>query len=276
MALAAPPLTGSTELVEDVLRTECLTATETTKRSYRVVMRKFLAQTGKLEGWTAQDVKGYFASELAAGRAKAYLRWQYTVLRPLFSYSGTSIPVPRGIVRPPRLDERTAPALDPDEVGAIIDAAHRDLLPPETVALVAAATVWGFRRLELTRLEITPDGFLNVSVAKTGARRTHLIPDQLWPALEGYREMEVREVGETRWNEARKAARIRRSRGQGWHSVRRAVTTALWEAGVPGPTINAYMGWSPGNSMSASRYYRPRARDVDQAVYEVHPYLRLW
>lgn len=274
MAVAtAPDPTG--DLIEQVLRTECLTATPTTRRTYTTVLRKFIRQTGKHDGWTAQDVKGYFASELDAGQSKSYLRWQYTALKPLFAHAGLEIPVPRRIVPPPKQNETNAPALEPDEVRALIDCAHGGSLEPDDVALLAAATVWGFRRAELTELSRTPEGFITVAAAKTGVQRIHMIPEQLWPALDGYQPRDLRETG-SRFHVIRRAASIRKAQGQGWHSIRRAVATALWEAGVPGPTINAYMGWSPSSRYSATRYYRPRARDVDQAVYEVHPYLRLW
>ncbi|HUY54581.1 MAG TPA: hypothetical protein VMV23_05435 [Candidatus Nanopelagicaceae bacterium] len=273
MSVATVP--GPTALIDEVLRVECLTATPQTKRVYSSVMRNFITRTGKTEGWTAGDVKEYFAGELELGKTKTYLRFQYTALKPLFAHSGQVIPVPRGIVRPPRMDEVHAPALDPDEIMAMIEVANSGALSPSDTALLAAATIWGFRRSELSRLTKTAEGFLTVSAAKTGVQRTHLIPDVMWPPLDGYEQMEMLLVSD-RFHVIRKAAKVRSQKGGGWHSIRRAVATALWEAGIPGPTINAYMGWSPSSRYSATRYYRPRARDVDQAVYAVHPYLSMW
>jgi integrase len=254
---------------------ECLTITPQTKQVYRSVMGNFLRSTEKMGDWTPADVKEYFAKELEAGRSKTYLRFQYTALKPLFLHEGTRIPVPRSIIRPPKLDELNAPALDPDEVMAMIQVARDGRLDPRDVALLAASSIWGFRRSELATLQITAEGFVTVAAAKTGAPRMHLIPDNMWPALHGYQQMPMLRVSE-RFHVIRKAAKIRNVRGMGWHAVRRAVATALWESGVPGPTINAYMGWAPQSRYSATRYYRPRARDVDQAVYQVHPYLAVW
>lgn len=273
MAVAAPP--DAAKLVDEVLRVECITATVQTKRVYRSVMSNFLRSTGKMQGWTAADVKEYFAKELESGRSKAYLRFQYTALKPLFSHFDARIPVPRGIIRPPKMDEIHAPALDPDQVAVMITCAVQGELEPADTALLAAATIWGFRRSELANLKITSEGFVTVDAAKTGAPRMHLIPDVIWPALDGYEQMPMLRVSE-RFHVIRKAAKIRNVKGLGWHAIRRAVATALWESGVPGPTINAYMGWSPASRYSAARYYRPRARDVDQAVYAVHPYLPYW
>jgi len=264
------------DLIEQVLRTECLTATPTTRRGYSTVLRKFLAHTGKDDGWTAADVKGYFASELEAGRSKEYLRWQYTALKPLFSSRGIAMPVPRRIVPPARPSELNAPALDPDEILAMITCAHNGELEPTDVALLAAATVWGFRRSELARIEMRPSGFVTVVTSKTGEPRIHAIPESLWPALDGYdHEMSMFEVS-SRFHVIRRVARIRKTRGDGWHAMRRAVMTAIAEAGIPEFTLNAYMGWSQSARSTAARYYRPRARDVDQAVYGVHPYLAAW
>jgi hypothetical protein len=276
MALAAEEVhPGVYDLVEEVLRQECFTATGTTLRGYRTVLRKFLLHSGKLEGWTAGDLKDYFRSEIEAGKSRTYCRWQFTALKPLFSHFGVQIPVERRIIPPPQQDELRAPAMEPDEIAACVTAAHKmDITDARDVALLAACTVWGFRRQELSELQIDR-GFVKVAAAKTGAQRIHAIPPSLWPALEGYEPIPPLEVSE-RFLGILKVVGIKHRRGMGWHPVRRAVATALWEHGVDGPTINAYMGWSPVSAYSATRYFRPRAKDVDERVYALHPYLALW
>lgn len=268
-ALAQPePLEA---LVQDIIRLECINATPLTKRSYQTVLRKFLRHAAKLADFDAADLKDYFASELEAGQSRSYCRWQFTVLKALFRHLGREMPVERRIIPASRT---YAPALTPEEMAALIGAAHRELLGPLDVALLACASVWGFRRLELATLEIKA-GMVSVTTAKTGVQRLHIIPEQLWPALEAYERRPLLEVG-ARFKVIRAAGEVRAQKGMGWHGVRRAVATGLWEAGVDGPSIEAYMGWSANTQRSSTRYFRPRPRDVDARVYQLHPYLPLW
>ena len=116
---------------------------------------------------------------------------------------------------------------------------------------------------------------VRVAVAKTGVLRIHSVPDNLWPALAGYEQLAPLAVS-SRFTQILKTSGIKHTPGMGWHSVRRAVATALWEKGVDGPTISAYMGWTNVTQNTATRYFRPRAKDVDERIYAVHPYLRLW
>lgn len=261
-------------LVQDIIRLECPSATALTKRGYQTVLRKFLGHSGKLADFTAHDLKDYFAGELGAGLSRSYCRWQYTVLKALFRHLGQEIPVERRIIPPSRPNEINAPALSPEEMGALVDAAHHDLLEPLDVALLACASVWGFRRQELAGLAISGET-VSVVTAKTGTLRLHVIPEQLWPALTAYQRRPLLEVG-ARFARIRQVAGVRAQKGMGWHGIRRAVATGLWEAGVDGPSIEAYMGWSPNTQRSSTRYFRPRPRDVDARVYQVHPYLSLW
>ncbi|MGH7611949.1 MAG: tyrosine-type recombinase/integrase [Candidatus Dormibacteria bacterium] len=261
-------------LIQDIIRLECLSATPLTKRGYQTVLRKFLGHAGKLSDFTAADLKDYFAGEIEAGLSRSYCRWQYTVLKALFRHLAQPIPVERRIIPPSRPNEINAPALTPEEMQALVEAAHRELLDPLDVALLACASVWGFRRSELATLEVKA-GLVSVTTAKTGTQRLHIIPEQLWPALQGYQRRPLLEVG-SRFARIRAAAQVRGRKGLGWHGVRRAVATGLWEAGVDGPSIEAYMGWSPNTQRSSTRYFRPRPKDVDARVYQLHPYLPLW
>ncbi|MGH7639512.1 MAG: tyrosine-type recombinase/integrase [Candidatus Dormibacteria bacterium] len=262
------------DLVEAVIRSECFNAFPLTQRGYRTVLRKFLSHVDKLSGFTAADLKDYFGSEIGAGQTRAYCRWQYTVLKALFRHLGEQIPVERRIIPPPRPVDVNAPALTPEEMQQMAEAAHRELIPPADVALLACASIWGFRRVELATLEIRA-GTVSVAAAKTGVQRLHTIPEQLWPALEGYERLSVTEVG-LRFIEIRRAAGVRAQKMMGWHAIRRAVATGLWEAGLDGPSIEAYMGWSPNTQRSSTRYFKPRPGEVDKRVYALHPYLPLW
>jgi integrase len=271
----AVALDQTQELIEAAIRSEAIGITPTTKRTYASVMRSFLQFTGKDDGWSAQDLKTYFANELEQGRSRSYVRWQFYPIKALFSYREMQMPVKLRIIPTAKWSEIRAPALDFDEVAAFIETAHKGLISAADTALVCACTVWGFRRVEMGQFTVEGD-LVSVSAAKGGPQRVHLIPEQLIPVLQGHEQRDARYVGD-RFPIISRLARVKHRDGMGWHSIRRSVSTALTENGVPDPTLKAFMGWSNGGSSNMpSRYYRPRAREVDQIVYNVHPFLAMW
>ena len=62
--------------------------------------------------------------------------------------------------------------------------------------------------------------------------------------------------------------------GEGWHSIRRALVTALVNHGLDQYSVSRWMGWKLNDT--AYRYFRPDPVELDAKVYSHHPYLAVW
>lgn len=267
---------GGDDLIDQVLAFECMGATGGTLKAYRSVLTRFLSFSGKLSGWNREDVLAYFASQLTGEHRSSagYLRLQHTVLLALWRHSGINPPITRRDLPPVRRDDLHRPVATTEEIKRLIKYA-RTLEDHGLRSLVIASTIWGLRRVELTRYEIKGPR-LTVIAAKTGTLRQHIIPPELVPMLtgppDGFDNQEATHV----FHKLRAGAKIRVQQQQGWHWIRRALSTHLMQAGVPMPVVSNYMGWAPPSSISAAWYFSPDPGEVDGQVYASHPFLRLW
>jgi integrase len=142
------------------------------------------------------------------------------------------------------------------------------------------ATLYGLRAVELRSVcqedVDLEDGSIFVRTAKGGVERRHLIPESVRHYLEG---ITFEPMGEAQmWKMYRLievTSGIEHVRGAGWHSVRRAVATALAELGFPEIKANKFLRWSDETSRYKT-YARFEWRKADAEVFEVHPYLKLW
>lgn len=259
----------------EAIKLELLGASERTISSQASLVARALAWAdrdagGKRTGWTRQDVQRYFAAEMDAGTPRGTLAAIRTALGTYLHAQGEEMPRRLFAGRRPGEESELPAALTPAQIAVMVAEARRRHPSIET-AYMAAASVYGFRRDELLRLEIGPT-MLEVETAKTHAPRVHSIPECVRPWLAGYGRLSPSEAS-ARFHDLRKGAGIAKLHRAGWHSIRRALNTALSDAGVSDDTRAEFMAWKNRGYMP-QRYYRPVS--VDEPVFAVHPFTGLW
>lgn len=267
------------EEAADIIRRELFARSPRTAESYRAPVARFLWYAdrhlaGRRQGFTRDHLLEFFAQERSAGHAPASLRHTHTALRVYFRHLGEPLPLEGRALPLPRLYQQDRPQLQPEEVAQLVTAARTGRLSRLGTAWVALVTVYGLRRVELGRVLLSKTG-LQVVTAKTGNPRQHRLPTALAPFVRGYRPL-TPSLASGLWHAVARGAGLPEAPGFGWHAVRRALATALVEAGVSQLHLMHFMGWEARPTRSVERYYAPRPEAVDEAVFAVHPFLKLW
>ncbi|MDI6894847.1 MAG: phage integrase N-terminal SAM-like domain-containing protein [Bacillota bacterium] len=281
---------GASQMLEcyaDTLPPSC-------RRSYVHTARRFLQFAG---GDLGRDRLLAYIRHLEKQRysPNTIRRFELVAIRGLYRACGIPWPLKRWEL--PAVSERDiyAPALHPDLISRMVSAATSGKVTPTDAALVAMSTTYGLRRVEMasvTPTDLDTDrGVLYVRTAKRGRERAHLVPDAVLPYLErGLSHPPTpREVSEAYYR-VEEAAGLPRMPEVGWHAIRRALTRGLVEANLPEAVIRNFLRWKRSESDMLLRYHAATVvgedggyldpgrqdRQVDQAVFERHPFLPLW
>jgi integrase len=219
----------------------------------------------------------------------------YRVIRTLFKRNGLDWPFTRGEAPSIREDKVQAPALDPDIVVEMIEAAKRQPKSAEATFL-SLATVYGLRRVEMVNLQAEDvnlaDRTLHIATAKHGRDRTHMIPEEIIPYLKHYDFSRPRTEFDlfTLWYMIEKMVNLEHVERVSWHAVRRTVDTLLLDR-LPDTVVMSFLRWKQRTSGSMPyRYSAQRfvgrggiktrvvgeALEVDEKVFAVHPFLKHW
>ncbi len=219
----------------------------------------------------------------------------FRIIRTLFSRNDIEWPYNRGESPQIREDRIQAPALDPDIIGEMIQAVKTEGEPSEK-AFLAISTIYATRRVEMVGLVMDDvnirDRTIHITTAKHGRERTHMIPEEIVPYIEGYDFDVGRSESEifTLWYSLEYRIGLDHTHRVGWHSVRRTINTLLLD-NLPEATVMSFMRWKQRTSSHMPyRYSAQRfvgrdgmstkvvgaARDVDSKVFEVHPFLEYW
>lgn len=230
------------------------------------------------------------------------LNFIFRVIRTIYSRSqydlvkeGIDWPFRRGEAPRIREDKINAPALDPDIIVEMIGTI-KIKGEPEEKAFLSLSTTYGVRAEEMEELEEDDvnikDKTIHIATVKHGRERTHTIPDEILPALEGYDfNTPVSEYGLLAiWHRIEWRIGFPHVDQVGWHSIRRTLNTLLEEK-VSRNTLMSFMRWKQRTSSDmAFRYSAQRfvgrdtiatkvvgeAKDVDAKIFQAHPFIEYW
>ena len=238
------------------------------------------------------DLRRYFLHRRDEGISEGSLRTTFAVLAKLYKANHWDWPLESGD-RPEAPSETNAPAFTREEVEQLIQ--KRELYSKGECFYLAIATIYAPRRIELARVkkQHIKGNTIFIDTAKGGEKRTHLIPDEILPYIEGYhpKEHSVRALT-FMFDRICKKGLEENKRDYGWHSFRRTIDTllpiALAKADKPLTLVGYFLRWSRksigtrflGTPMGGV-YARPEVMNsdpffVDKEVFAVHPFLPLW
>ncbi len=259
----------------------------------------------------ATDFLNYAEGEFDKGKVNRYLEhlrkkrnpkysdgtidFAFRVVRTLFKRNSIYWPFARGEGPQIREDSINAPALHPELITEMIEKIKQEGEPDEAAFLALSAT-YGLRRIEMVGLlqedVRIKDKTIHIATRHHGRERTHLIPDEIIPYLERYSfDNKLSEFGLfSLWYRIEGKMAMEHVDQVGWHSIRRTLNTLLLDH-LPDTVVMSFLRWKQRTSTSMPFRYSAqrfvgregtttkvvgRALDVDEKVFEVHPFIKFW
>jgi len=261
---------------------------------YTAVARRFLAWADG-RSLDKQAVQDYILHLQKEGFTSESRRFIFGVIRKLYRVNNLSWPFVPG--DGPRAEvDVYAPALHPDAIRRMIQAAVEGALTPQESAFLALSTVYWLRRVEMMNLRPEHLDLRDLSIAiptaKAGEVRYHLIPQEIASPLQDYdfgERVHLHGLWEL-FRSIEAKAGVEHPPEVGWHAIRRTLSTLLAER-LPLMVVRVFMGWKGERGDMPKRYYatsfvgRPGGeeirlgawrREVDEEVFRVHPFLLNW
>jgi len=219
------------------------------------------------------------------------LRTVHYALKRLYKSLGEKFPLDSDDLPPaPDEEELTTPTMPPDDIKRLVQYWR---LQPDTypTSLLFLSTMYGFRSIEMTDLEISKTSVVvHVAKKKRGkvVMREHPIPDGTHQFVAGYEHMSESMIQYTFRSMCHQAG-VRREREQNWHSIRRSLTTSCVMMGMDKDLVHEYLRWAKDRSNMVSVYtHVPFAAinnimfgkapliESDPPKYVMHPFLLYW
>lgn len=253
-------------------------------------LRRLSSQSGETE-WDKSDLVRYLDKMAKDGQSSDSISRAYFILKTVTISLGNEWVLSEDDL--PRVRPRPVhrPVIGVEALSNLIEGVKASGDALERL-LLAGSSVYGMRRIELSRLgadnKVKSFGQVKnagqdyfamwVDTAKHGVPREHLIPPELWQWMKpGVQELPVPVTTLTYiWNRMCRNYGYERQDREGWHSVRRILVGELVRAGFAETEILEFMRWSPGRSMVA-RYAAPqRSIETDERIFTRHPFLEVW
>lgn len=280
--IAAEATTSQPMLLADAVRQSMGRRREpSTIARYAEFATRFARFTGKQEGFSEDDALRYIDHLIERGYSDSSIRWTYYALKRVYRAVHSPFTVTLEDLPLGRRSTPHRPALSRDEVAGLIGFVRAAGTRAEQFYL-AMSTTYGLRRVELSRLarESFGEGTVTIQAAKHGELRTHLVPDEIQTVIREALRANALGYGTSAltvmFRELCQRAGLEKNGPLGWHSIRRALDTALLDAGLPYYVVKDFLRWraSPGDMVGL--YHRPSPADVDRKVFLAHPFVGFW
>lgn len=265
-----------------------------TRALYLRIAQEFLDYAG---GDYGKEKVGAFIKHLQYKRhyKDSSLNFAFRIIRTLYNRNGMDWPFARGEAPVIREGDVDAPALDPELIREMIKGI-REQGTAEEKAFLALSTTYGLRRAEM--MNITPEDIsyrsrtIHIATLKHGRERSHLIPAEIMPYLQGYdfsqriSEFHLFQL----WYQIEHKIDLEHIEHSGFHSIRRTLDTLLLKS-LPQVTVRSFLRWKQRTSGDMAYRYSAvqfvgregksteivgEALTADQDVFKVHPFLPYW
>jgi hypothetical protein len=248
-------------------------------KEWGAIAAEFELVCGDKDNYERNDVIAFLTHLRKRGLLETTIRKDLKILKVISRVQGWDFPkiIQTIPLRRIRQDEIQRPRLEKNEVISLILIGKR-LLPPEYLSLVALATTYGLRRIEFSRLDLTPER-VTIHTAKEGPKTTHLIPPEIAPYLKGFKAYKPDTLTHV-WHKITEATGFKFSRGSGWHAIRRSLTTELILSGASAINVVRFLRWSEATVRKEFHmlaiYAAKDQERIDEEIFDLHPFLPYW
>ncbi len=265
------------------------------RNHYVSYARNFLDSAAALD---KESINRYLARLKKQGKKPGTINFAFRVLRTLFNVNKLDWPFRRG--EGPQIGQRDEyrPALDPELIRIMVEAAKNGRLDISPACFLSLSTVYALRREEMCDLQpvdvdLKADTIF-ISTVKSGRERYHLIPDEIKPYLEAHdfsKRYNLTQMSQLFWVVVnRSGLEALRPQRLGWHSIRYCVKTLLDDSGLSPYAVHDFMRWKSVEREFAMdvRYHASHfvglegtrvvteEAESDKEVFEKHPLLEFW
>jgi len=284
-------LVSKTELLEKY--SSNLTGSKN-RNHYLSYARDFLDHA---DGLNKESVTKYIEGLKRHKRSSGTRNFVFRVIRRLFVVNAIEWPFLRG--QAPQIDQRDEykPALDPELIKIMIEAAKSGKLASDECAFLALSTVYGLRRAEMVNLE--PKDFAGdtvfIATVKMGRERYHLIPLEIKKYLAAHdfsQRYSLTGMDQVFWRIVNNSGlgQLKEHR-LGWHAIRRTCLSVLHKAGLDPFSCHQFLRWkggAEGGLAMDARYHATSfiglegtkvvtlEAEGDREIFEKHPLLAMW
>ena len=276
--------TVNVEETLSILNNELGRKSPKTRQYYRCIAKRFLEES-------CDYSRAGMLKWLDSYGCDNSIRTVYWILLRLCKAVGKPFPLDTDVLPPPvDEDDIHTPIMSTGDINKLITY-WKDYAGEYITALIFLSTIYGFRSIEMTTLNLDVEhDSITVNVAKRhrAVLRTHLIPPGMEVYLVGYQQSSEQTV-RTAFAYACRRAGIKREKGKNWHSIRRAVDTACLNNGIPELLIKRFMRWAKNRTNMTTVYWHldfTEANkvmfgmiplpDIDPPKFIKHPYLKYW
>lgn len=257
-----------------------LSLAEETKYQYLRIVDDYLYQSdGNL---TRDSVLGYMRKHKS--KSGTYRRWIMYILKSLFENAKVEWPFAKREL--PKLSKPSQPYLRVEDAEKLIAVAKKS--SPLNYALVRLDVVTGARRKELASvlLEDYSRPHIRIRTAKGGEERVRTLDPETCDTLDAYlRQRRSKSLSlfvssqgtplttqtlSKRFQALAKSAGFKK--GTGWHSLRRGVTTWLFEGGMRERELQEALGWK--SAVMPGKYVQLVAGEIEEKVIAIHPFFK--
>ena len=254
---------------------------EHTRSQYRSHLIDYLDFIGDRD-WRDRDLLyDYVEKRLKKKRGLSQRTVNYIVRGPigaLFRAHGLRLPIKLPRVKVALFDFSERLSFTREEIIKFIQVARKSG-NKQWQNIMALATTYGIRASEIrliTREHVHPKKKTFIIYLKGGLKREFTVPPQIEPCIFGYdypviSQNELYNI----FTQIAKAAGIERVHRKTFHAIRHGLITELrYGSKIPQPTISTFMGWRESGMVGI--YASPYLPDIDQEVFQKHPFLKFW
>ena len=265
------------------------------RNQYIGYARRFLEYADALD---KESINTYLAKLKRQEKSPGTINFAFRVIRTLFNVNKLDWPFRRGEAPLIRQRDEYKPALDPELIKIMVEAAKDGRLGTSPACFLALSSVYGLRREEMCDLELgdvdLKAGTIFINTLKRGRERYHLIPEEIKPYLEGHdfsKRYSLTQMSQLFWVVVnRSGLEALRPKRLGWHAIRHTVSTLLDDSGLSLYAVHDFMRWKGverGLAMDM-RYHASHfvglgedrvvteEAESDKEIFEKHPLLEFW
>lgn len=265
------------------------------RNHYVSYARSFLESAAALD---KESINKYLAKLKRQKKSAGTINFAFRVIRTLFNVNKLDWAFRRGEAPQIRQQDEYKPALDPELVKVMIEAAKNGKLGASPTCFLALSTVYGLRREELCDLEPSDVDLeadtIFISTIKFGRERYHLIPEEIKPYLryDFSQRYSLTQMSQLFWVVVNGAGlQALKPQRLGWHSMRRGLIFLLHRSGLDPFTVHHFMRFKRAADRELAIDVRCHAShfvglegtrmvteepESDKEVFEKHPLLQFW